>query len=267
MNWKWQAHGVARKVLALAGNDPPTKHMLMCGLATSKSVPGKVRGCLGWQWDLSCHPSIKLSRKYTWVDGDSVHFPLISKHFRKALFFFLVIPVTCNVLIKEERPCTSQVLTLEVNQALLELLLLQINHAAACITMCDYPHPSTTLSCLQFWLYLTVFVKCMLGLALNISHTASPMTVLWMSVLYSRKKWWHAEAVDVTPPVTRSLLSLLCVGACALNGWIELWKLYDFKRNPILKINPCETFCVKISIKAGEKKTKKLTENKKQSFK
>ena len=87
MNWKWQTGGVTHKVLALAGNDPPTKHMLMCGLAISNSVPGRARGSLGWRWDLSCHPSIKFSRKYTWVDGDFVHFPLISKHFRKVLFF------------------------------------------------------------------------------------------------------------------------------------------------------------------------------------
>lgn len=93
--------------------------------------------------------------------------------------------------MQEERAAWHrQVLAVDVNQPLLELLPLQINQAAACVTMCDCPHPSTSLSCLQFWLHLTVFVKFTLGLALNKSRngksSAGFMTV--STCLYPRTK-------------------------------------------------------------------------------
>lgn len=166
-----RSHGVMGIALALAGSDPHITHTFMCDLATSKPVLERVRwvsGPRGWGWDLLCHVNVVFSRKCPWVDdGTDILESLLT-------FFFFFKAVTCNALMKEERPCTRQVLALDANQPLLEVLLLQINHATACITMCDCPHPSTPLSCLQHWLHLTVFVKFMLGLALNVSHSGKP---------------------------------------------------------------------------------------------
>lgn len=136
--------------------------------------------------------------------------------------------------MKEERPCTKQLFTLGVNHPLLETSLLQINQATACITMCDCPHPSTTLPCLQFWLHLTAFVTFTLGLALNSSHSGKSNGCFMdaSSCLYSRTKRWHTQSWGCYS--TSNALPFLIFHVPSKMAESSLKTVKKYEKNPIL---------------------------------
>lgn len=63
---------------------------------------GAVRG------DLSCQVSTAFSRRHIWVNGGTNMLFIAKQTFGKEAFFCFFKPVTCNVLMKEERPALHQ---------------------------------------------------------------------------------------------------------------------------------------------------------------